>query len=279
MTLFVVATPIGNLEDLTERAARTLREVDLVLAEDTRHARTLLTRAGATTPTRSYHDHSTDHERDTIIAALAAGQRVALISDAGTPCIADPGFKLVRLARQRGVDVCPIPGASALTAFLSAAGLPTDRFLFDGFLPQKAAARDKRLTELLAAPWTSVVYESPRRLEETLAAINTAAPDRHLVVARELTKVHETFYTGTAAVIANAITDAQGWRGEIVVGISPAPERDASDDELDAWIAALVAEGVSARSIASVLQSRLGVPRKRAYERALAALEQRDGEA
>lgn len=270
MTLYIVATPIGNLEDLTERALRILREVDLCYAEDTRHALGLFRRFGIETKLQAYHDHSSDELRERIIGELESGKKIALISDAGTPCISDPGYRLVKLARERGIKVEPIPGASALTAFLSASGLPTDRFLFAGFLPSKSKARQDRLAELIAQSMTVVVYESPNRLEATLRELEAHSPTLDVVVARELTKMFETWERGTPAQVREALDKAKGWRGEIVLGFH-APEPDApSDDEVDAWIESLLHAGLSARSVADVLQERLKLPRKELYQRALA---------
>lgn len=276
MTLYIVATPIGNLEDITERAVRILKEVDVCYAEDTRHARGLFQRFGIQTKLLAYHDHSSDELRERIVDELQRGKKFALISDAGTPCISDPGYRLVRLARAHGVAVEPIPGASALTAFLSAAGLPTDRFLFAGFLPQKSKARQDRLAELLAAEMTVVCYESPNRLKATLTELDGLSPDAEVVVAREVTKMYETWLHGTAASVRDTLEAQQGWRGEIVLGFYPPAKEGVSDDETDAWIAELSAHGVSARSIAEILQKRLQLPRKELYQRALVQRAQKD---
>lgn len=269
MTLYIVATPIGNLEDISARALRVLSEVDLCFAEDTRHTLRLFRHFGIETQLVAYHDHSNDEEIEALVQRLLDGKRAALVSDAGTPCISDPGYKLVRLARARGVRVEVIPGASALTAFLSGAGLPTDRFMFIGFLPTKAKARADQLSACIERGGTTVAYESPRRLESTLRAIEELAPDAEVVVARELTKIHETWVHGTARDVRRSLDESQGWRGEIVLGIYPAPAEELTDPELDAWIDALFAAQLSPSSVAKTLAARLATPRKRVYQRAL----------
>lgn len=269
MPLYIVATPIGNLEDISERALRILREVDTVYAEDTRHALGLFRRFGIETKLFPYHDHSSDETRDTILHRLEEGGAFALISDAGTPCISDPGYKLVRLARERGIEVTPIPGASALTTFLSAAGLPTDRFAFAGFLPNKAGARRERLEELLNAGGTQVVYESANRLEATLRELESLSPHADVVVARELTKMFETWVRGNAQEVRDQLDAAAGWRGEIVLGFCP-PERECpADGEPEAWVDALLLAGLSPRTVAEILQERLQLPKKELYQMAL----------
>ena len=189
--LYTVATPIGNLGDITLRALVTLEKADAVYCEDTRHSRTLLQHYGITRGLRPYHEHNAEKERPRILAELAAGKSVALISDAGTPLISDPGFKLVREAAAAGHVVTSLPGASAVTTALALAGLPTDAFLFAGFLPPRMAARKARLAELAGVPATLVFFEAPQRLEETLADMSAVLGAREAVVARELSKLHE----------------------------------------------------------------------------------------
>lgn len=229
-TLYVVATPIGNLEDITARALRVLREVDLVAAEDTRHSRKLLNYFGIGTPLISCHEHNEQQRQEVLIGRLLAGESIALISDAGTPAIADPGYRLVRACHAAGVPVTPVPGASALLAALSAAGEPTDRFVFEGFLPARAAAREDALRALRDEPRTVVCYETPHRLLAALAAMALVwGPERPLVVARELTKLHEELFRGTVAK-AQAHFGATRVRGELVLILppyaAPAPARD-----------------------------------------------------
>ena len=269
MPLYVVATPIGNLEDMSERAVRILREVDACYAEDTRNSSMLFRRFGIETRLLPYHDHSSDAARAEILRRLKEGQSIALISDAGTPCISDPGYKLVREARGLGVDVTPVPGASALVTFLSAAGLPTDRFTFGGFLPTRAGARQERLEELLALGMTVVVYESPKRLQATLEGLHALDADCEVVVARELTKLFETWVRGTALEVRDQLEAARGWRGEIVLGFFPTPSPGLVDGELEAWVRGLLDAGLGPRAIGELLQARLGVKRKDAYQLAL----------
>lgn len=229
-TLYVVATPIGNLEDITARALRVLREVAVIAAEDTRHSRKLLNHFGIATQLLSCHEHNERQRQDELVARLRGGESVALISDAGTPAIADPGYRLVRACHEAGVAVMPIPGPSAVIAALSAAGEPTDRFVFEGFLPAKSAARSAALEKLRDEPRTIVCYEAPHRLLATFAAIAAVwGAERPLVVARELTKLHEELYRGTVAE-AQAHFGAQRVRGELVLILPPhaaqTPRRD-----------------------------------------------------
>lgn len=271
MPLFIVATPIGNLEDVTARSARILAEADEVLAEDTRHSAPLLRHLGIHVPSlKSFHDHSTDADVARVMGLLREGANVALISDAGTPCISDPGYRLVAAARAEGLPVVPVPGPSALIAFLSAAGLPTDRFFFEGFLPSKSGARSARLGELLELGYTVVCYEAPHRLEATLSAIAELDERRAVVVSRELTKLHEDWVCGTPRDVADTLRQREAFRGEIVLGIAPAPRSDeVGDGELEAWVSALTEVGLNPRSIADVLAARLEVKRRAAYQLAL----------
>jgi 16S rRNA (cytidine1402-2'-O)-methyltransferase len=222
-TLFVVATPIGNLEDITLRALRILREADLVACEDTRRTRALLTHFDIHKPTVSYYAHNTLTRGRELLRALAAGRSIALVTDAGTPGISDPGVRLVREARAHGVAVVPIPGPAALVAALSAAGIPADRFVFDGFLPVKPGRRLNRLKTLRALDTTVVVYESPHRIAATLRAIGEVYGEVEVVLARELTKQHEEVVTTTPAA-HQARLDATGARGEFTLVI-PADSR------------------------------------------------------
>jgi 16S rRNA (cytidine1402-2'-O)-methyltransferase len=265
--LYVVATPIGNLADLGPRAADTLRNADRILAEDTRVTGKLLAHIGAKTPMARYDDHSSDSDRAAIVARLAE-QAVALVSDAGTPLISDPGFKLVRAAREAGHLVTTVPGPCAAIAGLSIAGLPTDRFLFLGFLPAKAKARADAIAEIANVRATIVLYEGGPRLGDTLLALASQLGERDAAVARELTKLHEECVTGTLAELAARYADAFP-RGEIVIVVGPAREADpVSDAELDRMLEAAMAELSPSRAAAEVSE-RLGVPRKRAYARAL----------
>lgn len=265
--LYIVATPIGNLADLSPRAADTLRRSDRILAEDKRVSAKLLAFAGARAPMSSYHDHSSKAERDAIVARLGS-EVVALISDAGTPLISDPGYKLVRAARAAGHAVRTIPGPSAAIAALTLSALPTDRFLFAGFLPSKEKARADAITELAAVRATLVFYESGPRLAAALAALSRGLGAREAAVAREITKLHEKCVTGTLEELATRYADAPP-RGEIVIVVGPPLQAEsASDSELDLALDDALARLSPSRAAAEVAE-RLSVPRKRAYARAL----------
>ena len=266
--LYIVATPIGNLSDLTARAAATLRGADLILAEDKRVTAKLLAHVEATAPMAVYHDHSSEAERDRILARLGS-EAVALVSDAGTPLISDPGYKLVRAARAAGHAVHTIPGACAAIAALTLAGLPTDRFLFAGFLPAKAKARGDAIAELGTIRASLVFYESGPRLGEALAALANGLGARDGAVIREISKLHEETVTGTLAELAARYADAPP-KGEIVIVVGPPGEADAaSDAALDAALAEALETLTPSRAAAEVAAA-LNIPRKRAYARALA---------
>jgi 16S rRNA (cytidine1402-2'-O)-methyltransferase len=265
--LYVVATPIGNLGDLSPRAEETLRSASLVLAEDTRVTGKLLARAGAKVPMLRYDDHSTDRDRAEIVGRLG-GDAIALVSDAGTPLISDPGYKLVRAVREAGHEVRTVPGPCAAIAGLSIAGLPTDRFLFLGFLPAKAKARENAIAEIAAVRATLVLYEGGPRLAETLEALAAQLGPRDAAVARELTKLHEECVTGTLSDLSARYADSIP-KGEIVVVVGPPLEREAvGDEDLDRMLEDAMDELSPSRAAAEVAQ-RLGIPRKRAYARAL----------
>jgi 16S rRNA (cytidine1402-2'-O)-methyltransferase len=219
-TLFVVATPIGNLEDITLRALRVLRGVELVAAEDTRRTRSLLQAYGVRAPLASYFEHNQARRGPELLRRLQGGARIALVTDAGTPGVSDPGFRLVRLCRDAGVSVVPVPGASALVAALSAAGIPADRFVFEGFLPVKPGRRLTRLRELGALERPVVLYESPHRLLATLEAIEAVFGTAEVVLAREVTKRFEEFRRGTASALRAALA-AAGVRGEVTLVVNP----------------------------------------------------------
>lgn len=271
MTLYVVATPVGNLEDVSRRAVRVLGEVDVVLAEDTRTSRVLMDALGLAARLRAYHDHSDDAVRAGIVAELAEGGSAALITDAGTPCVSDPGYALVRDCAAAGVDVVPVPGASSVTIFLSAAGLPTDRFQFVGFAPRKPQARADACADWLAYGGTTVVLESPKRVIALLDALREHDAGRQVVVGRELTKMHEEFVRGTVTSVRDDLAGRDRVRGEIVLGIAPASSAPTADEaEVDAWAVDLLGEGLRTKSIARVLSRHLGVSAEDAYRRVLA---------
>lgn len=265
--LHIVATPIGNLGDLSPRAADTLRRADRILVEDTRITAKLLAHIGAKVPMTRYDDHSSESAREAIVARLAQ-EAIALVSDAGTPLISDPGFKLVRAARAAGHAVHTVPGPCAAIAALTVAGLPTDRFLFLGFLPARAKARSDAIAEVAGVRATLVFYESGPRLGDTLAALSNVLGDRDAAVARELTKLHEECVTDTLAALASRYADAAP-RGEIVIVVGPPAEaQDASDEDLDAALDDALSRLSPSRAAAEVAEQ-LKVPRKRAYARAL----------
>ena len=265
--LYIVATPIGNLGDLSPRAADTLRRADRILVEDTRVTAKLLQHIGARVPMTRYDDHSSGEERDRIVAQLGE-TAIALVSDAGTPLISDPGFKLVRAVRAAGHAVYTLPGPSAAIAALTLSGLPTDRFLFLGFLPAKAKARSDGIADVAAVRATLVLYESGPRLGDTLAALSQQLGDRDAAVVREISKLHEECVTGSLPELADRYADAPP-KGEIVIVVGPPPEAAAVGDEaLDAALDEALGRLSPSRAAAEVAE-RLNIPRKRAYARAL----------
>jgi 16S rRNA (cytidine1402-2'-O)-methyltransferase len=265
--LHLVATPIGNLGDLSPRAADTLRNASLLLVEDTRVTAKLLAHIGAKVPMLRYDDHSNDQQRDAIVARLG-NEAIVLVSDAGTPLISDPGYKLVRAARAAGHQVTTVPGPCAAIAALTVSGLPTDRFLFLGFLPAKAKARADAIAELAAVRATLVMYESGPRLSDTLLALSAELGERQAAVARELTKLHEQCVTGTLSELARGYANAPP-KGEIVIAVGPPLEAEGvSDDVLDAALDAAMASLSPSRAAAQVA-TELNIARKRAYARAL----------
>ena len=267
--LYVVATPIGNLRDITLRALETLAAADLIACEDTRVTHKLLDRYGITAPLTPYHDHNAAEARPKLLARLAAGAAVALVSDAGTPLISDPGFKLVRAARQAGQAVTALPGASAVLAALSIAAQPTDRFVFEGFLPPKEAARQKRIDELARIPATLVLFETGPRLAAALADLAAGLGPRDAAVCRELTKLHEEVRRGDLVALARETADAAEPRGEIVIVIAPpaAPETPAAD--LDTLLRQALGR-VSVKEAVGEIAAVTGRPRREVYQRALA---------
>ena len=265
--LYIVATPIGNLGDMTARAAETLKQVDLILAEDKRVTAKLLAHIGAKAPMTAYNDHSDENLRLRIIIDLA-DKAVALVSDAGTPLISDPGYKLVRAARSAGRSIYTLPGPCAAIAALTLAGLPTDRFLFVGFLPAKYTARREAVSEIATVRATLVLYESGPRLAGCLAVLNEVLGNRDATIVREMSKLHEETVTGKLDELVARYSEAPP-KGEIVIVVSPPMEPEAvSDSDLDQALQAALATFSPSRAAADVA-TRLGVPRKRAYSRAL----------
>lgn len=271
--LYVVATPLGNLEDITLRARRVLGEVSVIACEDTRHSRTLLTHLGLNTPLVSYHEHNEAARTQELLQRLQAGEDVALISDAGTPCISDPGYRLVAACAEAGLTVSPIPGPAAVIAALSASGLPTDTFHFVGFLPREGKRRRRALEGLCELPGTLVFYESPHRIVGLLEDAEATLGARRCCVAREITKLHEEMLRGTCGELALELSTRERVRGEITCLIEGAPSREEESSELDPHIPALIealrGEGLSARSIRDVLVATYGLKRKVAYALAM----------
>ena len=266
--LYVVATPIGNLADITLRALAVLERADVIYCEDTRHSRTLLAHYAISRPLRAYHEHNAERERPHILAELAEGKRIALISDAGTPLISDPGYKLVRSAIGEGHAVTSLPGASAVLTALAAAGLATDTFLFAGFLPPRQGARRSRLAELKATPATLVFFEAPSRLGESIADIGGVLGDREMVIARELTKLHEELRRGSPAQLAQW-AEASLPRGEMVILVGPPSPVDVTDEAILSSLRPLMAQK-SLRDAAKLVADDLGVAKTRVYDLGLA---------
>jgi 16S rRNA (cytidine1402-2'-O)-methyltransferase len=266
--LYLVATPIGNLADITLRALATLARADVLYCEDTRHSRTLLSHFAISRATRAYHEHNAEAERPRVLTELAAGKSVAVISDAGTQLVSDPGYKLVRAAVAAGHRVVSLPGASATLAALGPAGLPTDAFLFAGFLPPRQGARRTRLAELKAVPATLVFFEAPSRLADSLADVAAVLGAREAAVARELTKLHEEVRRGTPAELAQWATEASP-RGEMVILVGPPAAEPVTDAAIAARLEELLAH-MSLRDAAKTAADELGVPKSRAYDLGLA---------
>ena len=271
--LYVVATPIGNLADIGQRAVDTLRQVDLVVAEDTRHSGRLLRHLGIATSLAACHEHNERAAVDGLVARLRAGSDLALISDAGTPLVSDPGFRLVRAARAAGVSVVPIPGPCAAIAALSVAGLPTDRFVFEGFLPARHAARVARLEALVGETRTLVFYEAGRRLGACLADLCAVfGADRPAVLARELTKLHETVLDERLAELAAWVAgDPDQARGESVLLVAGAPEQPGDVAlEVGRLLETLLEEGITVSRAAAIAARVSGLPKRELYARAQA---------
>ena len=271
--LYVVATPIGNLADMVPRAVETLQTVALIAAEDTRHSSRLLAHFDIKTPAVAYHDHSDDQRTEQILQRLLAGESVALISDAGTPLVSDPGYRLVRQARQRDIQVVPVPGACAMIAALSAAGLPSDRFAFEGFLPAKQTARCNVLQSLTNEPRTLIFYEAPHRILETLQDVaQVFGAEREVVIAREITKTFETIRGGTAAEMAAWVAgDSNQQRGEIVLLIHGAATPATADMNPDAErVMRILLDELPIKQAASLGAKLTGMKKNFLYQWALA---------
>jgi 16S rRNA (cytidine1402-2'-O)-methyltransferase len=266
--LHVVATPIGNLADISLRALATLAAADAVVAEDTRITKKLLAHYGIATPLVAYHEHNAAIVRPQLIAQLENGAALALVSDAGTPLVSDPGFKLVTAALSAAIAVTAVPGASAVLAALVVAGLPPDRFFFEGFLPSKSVVRRQRIAELKTVPGTLVFFESPHRLADTLADLAAVLGDREAAIARELTKFFETIRRGRIAALAAELAGAPLLKGEIVVLIGPPPAIVVEED-IDAKLREALAQH-SLRDAVAIVAGETGLPRRRVYAKAVA---------
>jgi 16S rRNA (cytidine1402-2'-O)-methyltransferase len=268
--LYIVATPIGNLGDFSARGIKTLKECVLIAAEDTRHTGQLLRHFGIATPLLSLHEHNETGRAAQLLEKLRGGASIALVSDAGTPAISDPGFELVRAAAAAGIEVLAVPGACAAIAALSIAGLPTDRFCFEGFLPAKSAARARQLAALAEEVRTLVFYESPHRLKDTIEdCVQAFGAARAAVIVRELTKVHETTYRGSlGALLDRARDDERLLRGEMVLLIAGAPARETDGSDLDRVLAVLLRQ-LSVKQAAQLAAQLTGVRDNEAYKRAL----------
>jgi 16S rRNA (cytidine1402-2'-O)-methyltransferase len=267
--LYIVATPIGNLEDITLRALRILKEVDVIAAEDTRHTQHLLSHYGIQTPLTSYHEHNERAKAPALIERIKNGEDLALVSDAGTPAISDPGYRLVIEAIRAGIRVVPLPGASALAAVLSVSGLPTDRFLFEGFLPAKKQERKAKLQALRSESATLVCYEAPHRLIDALNDIQQILGDREIVVAREVTKIYEEFLRGKVSEVIDRLAERE-IKGEITIVVHGSTgEAPLSEEQLKAEILRLVRDGTGVKEVSELLGERFGLAKREVYRLAL----------
>lgn len=272
-TLYLVATPIGNLEDVTHRALRVLAEAEVVACEDTRRTRTLLERYGIEARTISYHEHNERERAEDLAGLMEGGRSVAVVTDAGTPGVNDPGYRLVRAAIERGIEVVPVPGPSALIAALIASGLPANEFYFGGFLPSRTHARRRALEAVRSLPATLIFYETPHRIAQSLADARDVLGEREAAVARELTKIHEEVHRGRLSELARRFSEAGAARGEMVLVI----DREIVDDEpggeapetssVSAMVAAFETEGLDHRAALKRAARHLGLTRSEAYRR------------
>jgi 16S rRNA (cytidine1402-2'-O)-methyltransferase len=274
-TLYIVATPIGNLEDITHRAVRILKEVSLIACEDTRHTRKLLEHYGIKTKTISYHEHNERERGAQLLQALAAGKDVAVVSDAGTPGISDPGFRIVGEATTHGISVVPVPGPTALIAALIASGMTTDEFFFAGFLPARSGARRTRLAQLREIPATLIFYEAPHRIAATLRDALEVLGNRDAAIARELTKLHEEIVRGSLTELMTRFGESEKARGEFVLLIDGTPNEQGGDnfkgqETLSAVVARFESEGLDHRAALKKAARELGLTRDEAYRRLVA---------
>jgi 16S rRNA (cytidine1402-2'-O)-methyltransferase len=278
-TLYIVATPIGNLEDLTFRALRVLKEVDLVAAEDTRHSRKLFSHYGIATPLTPYHEHNEERKTAELLELLRQGRNIALITDAGTPAVADPGYRLVRACREAGLPVAAVPGPAAVTTALSVAGLPTDRFAFEGFLPSRAGARREKLRALRHEARTVALYETPHRLVAALRdVVEELGAEREVAVVRELTKLHEEVVRGGAGQVLADFAGRDQVRGEIVLLLAPAAEPEAAVQDVPQALRLLLEDGVPLRQAVKQVAKASGQPGDEVYRQALEIRSQESGD-
>ncbi|MCC6860975.1 MAG: 16S rRNA (cytidine(1402)-2'-O)-methyltransferase [Bryobacterales bacterium] len=264
-TLYLVATPIGNLEDITLRALRVLREADVIACEDTRQTRKLLSHYGIDKPLLSYHEHNEAQRAVELVERLREGQSVAVVSDAGTPLLADPGYRVVKAAAAAGFAVQPVPGPSALVTALAASGLPTDAFYFGGFLPARQGARRRALEERAAERATLVYYEAPHRIQETLEDVEAVLGPRPVVVARELTKLHEELLRGTAGEVRQALAARAAVKGEITLLIGKAETTAAPNTPVEQAVEALVLQGLSRMEAMKAVARQRGISKREVY--------------
>jgi 16S rRNA (cytidine1402-2'-O)-methyltransferase len=274
--LYIVATPIGNLEDITLRAVNTLKEVDVIACEDTRRTLKLLNHFSIKNKKLiSYHEHNEKETAERLIKELLEGKNIALVSDAGTPCISDPGYRVVKLARERGVEVIPIPGPSSIIAALSASGFPTDRFLFIGFLPRKEGKLKEILEEVTKFPYTTVAFESPHRLEKTLELLNQIAKNKKIGIYREITKINEEFLEGTPGKILKELKDAGKLKGEFVLLFYPEKEEKEKEKDLnnlEEILKKLLEEGKTLKEAVKETCRLTGLPKNLVYKKGLELL-------
>ncbi len=266
--LYVVATPIGNLEDITLRALRVLKEVDVIACEDTRQTQKLLNHYGIEKKTISYHEHNELTRAAELVVRAEEGMKIALVSDAGMPAISDPGYRLIQLAIRHNIPVVPIPGASAFVAALAASGLPTDSFRFSGFLPHKSGQRRELLEQVKASPRTQIFYEAPHRVIEALRdVVEVLGPSRHVVVAREVTKIHEEFLRGRAQEVLEALEDRGEVKGEITLLIGRAEEGEVAPDKktVSARMRELLAEKLEEKDALKLVAKEFGVAKSEVY--------------
>ncbi len=264
-TLFVVATPIGNLKDITLRALEILKQVEIIACEDTRTTRKLLSHYGISGKKLiPYHEHNEEETTDKLIKLLKDGKNIALVSDAGTPCISDPGYRVVKRAWEEGITVSPIPGAFAGAAALSASGLPTDRFLFVGFLPKKR--KEEELRKAVETGVTVIIYESPKRVLDTLTVIDRLYPDASVVVAKELTKIHERFFRGKPAQIIDMLSKEKVLKGEFVILVRHESKKEADLEKVKEEGVTLLEKGYKSKEIATILHEKYGISKKEAYK-------------